>query len=106
MMVSGCSEINWIPFHLVKGLAFDQDGPGRSSQLVGQRGDYHAVWAAQQQSLDPAASLAPGNDGASAVHQHGSHIRIATFGDPQLPGLPAGASLSGRQSQPGSELST
>lgn len=45
--VSGCGEVNRVPSDLVKGFAFGQDCPDCSGQLVGQRRDHHAVWAAQ-----------------------------------------------------------
>lgn len=103
-MASGCRKVNWIPSDLVKGFAFDQDGPCGSSQFVGQRGDHDTEWSSLQQPLNPRCLGTASDDCARTMHQQGSHIGISVFGYAQLSCLATGTCLARCEAQPRREL--
>lgn len=76
-MMSHCGHFSRIPSSLVKGFAFDQDGPRRACQLFSQRSHHNTVGPSLQQSLNQNASGAPGDNRSGTVLQHFTNIVIS-----------------------------
>jgi len=61
--LSGSSSLGWIPFALVKGLSFGQDGPDGARHFVGQRGNHYIEMPALQ-----------GERGKPGAEQYAAHF--------------------------------
>lgn len=96
-MISGGRHLGWVPFNLVKGLSFDQEGPDSAGHLISQCGNHYIEMAPLQQALDPVAVRATANNGSRPADQQCSQVGVSPLGNAQLLSFAARAHLSWRQ---------